>query len=269
MIINNVFYTYRLINYQTNYFYIGSTNDLVERNASHLLQLRNGTHFNYRLQNAYCDNVNFTMEQLSIHNTRNEAFQYEQFLIGLSLEDSKLLNLDFYGIHNISEETRKKQSMSGKLSFTNNPERKQYLSTITKERMKDIKLLEHLSTVAKKRNSCDEMRKKLSNIATELMRDSGRRNNLAIKATIQMQDPHNRELSRQGAIKQWENPEYREKRCRKIIVNGIEYPSIVEASIQLNVNKTTVRKRCLNNNNNKYNFIEKDNKCETITDMDS
>jgi len=180
------FYVYRLYNQQTDDFYLGFTSNPDKRKLQHFSSLQTGSHRNYRLQQSYYKNNNFIFEIISKHRSKDEAFNYEQFLISLSWGCSNLLNLDVYGVHYISEETKKK---------------------------------------------------------------------ISERALEQMRNPANREISRQGAIKQWENPAYRETRCRKVSADNVTYPSIIDAANAFGISPPGMRKWCLNPNKLNYHFI--------------
>lgn len=61
-------------------FYIGSTQDLDKRIKTHLRELKNGTHYNARFQNAWFDNEEYIINCFTF-STREEAYEQEEFLI--------------------------------------------------------------------------------------------------------------------------------------------------------------------------------------------
>lgn len=253
--LGSIFYVYEILNEETGQFYIGSTNNVPDRCSSHFRQLERNIHANERLQKAYNENPKFSLSIISDHPTHALAYEEEQERIALQWNNNNLLNNSVYGAHRISSVTRQKLSLAGKRSFDLNPARKQFLSALTKKRMKDPDFRKYLSELGLERVSNPSFKENLSALQRERMKSEELRKHLSNKTTIQMQAPEAREAARQGAKRQWLNPEFRIKRCRKISIDGVYYDSIVEASAKLGVNKVTIRQRCLSKYNDNYKFL--------------
>ena len=130
--------TYIWFNKETGEFYVGS-GDKDKRECDHLRTLENGRlnlrdengdpyyhHCNYKFQRAYNENQNFQFHFV-IMNSRKEAFAFEQIMLdvyygaALCLNIARYVELAMLG-KEVSEETRKKQSISIKKQIATLPE---------------------------------------------------------------------------------------------------------------------------------------------------
>lgn len=170
----NISGIYSIKNILNNKRYIGQTINLEKRKICHFHNLKNNSHFNYKLQkdfNEYGEN-NFLFEIL-VYCEPSGLTEYEQSFVNFYKSNIYNILLDCVNSQQgikISEETRKKMRIShlGK----NNPRYGKHLSEETREKISNKKSKENNPMFGKTgknhprfgKHHSDETKEKMSNI---------------------------------------------------------------------------------------------------------
>lgn len=101
---------YKITILQTGEFYIGSAANLRKRKTTHLHGLKNGTHYNRILQEAYLSGLEIRWEILEYCETREAAFDREQMELDRYRGNDLLLNTSFDARNAFNGTTRRSMS---------------------------------------------------------------------------------------------------------------------------------------------------------------
>ncbi len=216
--------------------------------------------------NEKCLNIRGAYEPGMLNRKMTEE-QKEKISIRMKKEfETGIRKPPMLGKH-FSDASRKKLSNSKKELYqsgyenpfknkTHSDEFKEYKSDLTKQQWSDPEFRARVSSCNKERWNDPGYKEKMTEISKERWNDPGYKEKMKVilkKAsntpeniekrlamqTDRMKDPHYRRLASEGAKKQWENPEYRESKCKKTTINGKEYNSLTEALENENIPKTT------------------------------
>lgn len=264
--------TYLLFNERSGYYYIGSTENAKRRLRDHLRELNAGTHKNVKFQNAYSKDSEFELEVVPLK-SREEAIALEQILIDNNRKDPKLLNLALdvqtprLGV-TANAETRERQSKAAKAFYANggtnsmegkihSPETKARLSAIAQEQFSTPETRAALSQRGKERFADQEQRVLTSQQTQEAMKDPELRKQLSESAKARWEDPEQRrrqsemaktrftdpeqlKYTQAAGRKAWADPAFREKKSRKVSVDGVIYESLTQAAEHFGISVATV-----------------------------
>ena len=200
---------YAFLHNSSQQAYVGSTENIYARVNSHKNDLLNNRHKNRNLQEAFNADPSFTLF-VQKTDTVEEALDKEQKLLDVLLPGGKLLNISpdarvpCKGIKK-TEEQRKLQS-----------------------------------EITKKQFCSEDARKKQSEAAKKQWEKPGYRENLKPVS----QTPEVLAKFSESLTNRWKNEEYRtfmaEVRTVGVVVDGVQYPSVEEASIALNKTKASI-----------------------------
>ena len=200
---------YALVHDSSQKAYVGSTENIYARVNKHKNDLLNNRHKNRNLQAAFNSDPSFTLF-VQKTDTVEEATAKEQKLLDTLLPEGRLLNISpnaevpCKGIKK-TEEQRKLQS-----------------------------------EITKKQFSSEDARKKQSEAAKKQWEKPGYRENLKPVS----QTPEVLAKFSESLTNRWKNEEYRtfmaEVRTVGVVVDGVQYPSVEEASIALNKTKASI-----------------------------
>lgn len=207
---------YLLHNQETGQTYVGSTGNNDYRRQQHLLQLKNGTHPNYKLQAAFNQNPNFDFVSVPMEE-REAAYDLEQAILNEYYRTPGFLNLSHdarAGAHSWTESSREKLRQAH-LGRKHTEETKAKMSASRMGRTFSEESIEKM----RNKPITPEFREKMSGIL------KGNQRGLGTK--------HSAESIRRRVEKQG-NP---------VTVNGVEYVSRGEAARALGVTVTTVTAR--------------------------
>ena len=203
---------YALVHDSSQKAYVGSTENIYARVNKHKNDLLNNRHKNRNLQAAFNSDPSFTLF-VQKTDTVEEATAKEQKLLDTLLPEGRLLNISpnaevpCKGIKK-TEEQRKLQS-----------------------------------EITKKQFSSEDARKKQSEAAKKQWQKPGFRENLKPRQL----SPEALAKATEAMNNRWKNEEFRTRMLNAakdkivgVIIDGIEYPSIEEASIALNKSKASI-----------------------------
>lgn len=258
---------YKLIDPITNEVrYIGKTiQKLNERLNLHLHPHNNDfTHRANWVRSLIKDNSKPIIEIIEECNDENWE-EREKFWI---LEYSKTCNLTNYSIggngsHFVKISTKEKMSITAKEKWLNE-DYKNKMSNMSKELWENEKHREKMSENKKELWKNEDYRNKMCNMSKELWKNEDYRKNRLTdeskekirqsKLNTKLSEDVKNKISR-ASKKLWENPEFKEKmkecsdKAKKIIIiNEIEYPSMKDAAIILNVDASTISRRIKSEN---------------------
>lgn len=210
--------TYILIHEQSDRLYVGSTDDLYSRINQHRTKLESSLHKNRNLQEAFDHDSNFSVTFLRTEN-KQQALGVEQQTLGAWADSGRLLNIA----------TDVNAAFSG-----------QQHSESTRALLRERTIVQFTS---------QEAREKHSLISKQLWEDPDYR--AKQKESVSRTSPEER--SRQAsemAKKAWDDPivrqklkAHRESRKIPVIVAGVEYPSVGDASAATGIPKPTLESR--------------------------
>ena len=109
---------YRITIVSTGEFYIGSAANLRKRKTTHLTDLKNGTHYNRRLQEAYSRGLELHWEVLEYSEDREIAFDKEQSELDKYLGSRLLLNRSTDARNSFSGMERAPMSVDSRLRLS-------------------------------------------------------------------------------------------------------------------------------------------------------
>lgn len=270
---------YMLHNYETGGYYLGSSCDLNRRLKDHTRELKAGKHKNYKLQAAYDNNPNFQAIPVPL-NDKQISVNVEDALIKENWGDPNLLNIAkdvqrFRLGSEVSQETKDKQSRAQKQLYASgyvNPMQgqkhsqeikdflrkkaiEQYQDPIQRklasdrgvERMSDPEHRKKISSAVKRTMNTPEVKAELTAAAIVRWQDPVQRTQLVNSAIARAATPEGKLNSSNGGKAAWNNPEFREKMTRKVIIDGVVYSSLTEAALAFNVSIATVKNRAESN----------------------
>lgn len=204
---------YALHHVATDKLYVGSTEDLYVRVNKHRTSLMAGEHRNRNMQAAFDLDPRFSLGFVKTE-TKEEALEIEQRLLDSLASTGRLLNIatnaEKPNLGVVYDEQRKAELRENTLTQFANEEARRRHSEISKEKWKDPEYL----------------KKRLAQEYTDEMRAN---NSAATK-------------------EKWKDPEYRDKlhhsrRGKPVIVDGVEYPSLNNASEVLGLSYSGLRSR--------------------------
>lgn len=203
---------YALIHTTSGQVYVGSTKDLYKRISQHRTALRASSHKNRNLQEAYDRDPRFNLTYKATE-TPEEALDVEQELITNLMSTGKLLN-------------RSPDARLANKGVALSEEAKEAIRQRTQEQFS--------SQEARRRHS-------------ELSRDKWQDPEYRAKQMGKPKSVQTRETISTIMKDKWKDPEYRKKmsggRAKPVVIDGIRYPSLTEASKQLQTPVTTLRSR--------------------------
>lgn len=223
---------YVIYHYNTEKIYVGSTHNLYNRINQHKQRLFNNTHRNKNLQNAFNIDKLLTFNFIKT-NTKEEAVNLEQEIINLSNKNI---------LFNIATDAR----LSGK-GLIKSVEQRKILSAKTKKQFESIEVRQKHSELSKQQWSNLDNLNKLE----QAMKQRGK--NPLFKKQL---SEKTKEL--------WKNKEYRDKlskalkgrKMQPININGIKYKSLREASVNLNLSRSAIKRRLYSDNPIFSNYVK-------------
>lgn len=207
--------TYALLHRSSGSAYVGSTSDLYHRLAQHNTDLRRGVHKNSNLQEAYDADPVFDLA-FAKASSKEEALKLEQTLITEHYGSGKLLNLA-------------PNAEKAALGLVHSDETKERLSQATTAQF-----------------STQEARDAQSERSKQLWQDPAFR---AKHEGAPLAEETKDKIS--DTVKdRWKDPEYRAKvaagraaNIKPVVLDGVSYPNIAEASRATGIPKTTLQSR--------------------------
>lgn len=206
---------------ETNKLYVGSTRDIVGRKNQHIRELKRNVHQNKDFQQAFNrdSRLNFFF---IITNTREEAFDHEQFILDQYFSKNMLFN-------------EAKDARRSNLNATNKVLSK--ISSSTKETWKDpIVRRNRIAGL----NRPDVIAKNVE-MNQQLWQDPDYRNKM-----IQLRNTEEYLIKAREA---------KRAKMKSVFVNGVIFDSVQDASRALRVKRHTVRERCKSEKFSGYYFI--------------
>lgn len=204
--------TYAICHPNSGKAYVGSTGNLYTRISQHRRNLIDGRHRNVDLQNAYDSDPNFDLV-FRTTNDRKEAYVIEQDLLDELMRKDGLFNRSQDAIvanrgSSLSEDRKLEIRESTMAQFSTEESRYRHSEIIRRKWQDPEYRAKHMGHDVK-----DQTKQIISSKLKEL----------------------------------WQDPEYRERmqrnRGKPITIDGVEYPSFLAASRQLNIPESTLRYR--------------------------
>jgi len=267
---SNLTGAYVLTHTESGKVYIGSTSDFNKRRSSHIGHLKANIHGNRNLQECYNTSPHFHFKFYLTGRTndteaRQKAFDLEQEMLDHYSGTNNLLNRSPNSRTNkgvvATEETRVKISAASKLSWANNAIRDRILTSrkteeaITKRTLSRKALWEDPNFKTKISNSrkalwgTQEYKDKMA--ASRINNDVNSKISLASKKM--WSDSEFKTKMSSSMLSKWDDPIFREKMLsshknyfKPVIIDGVRYESLKEASIATGVCETTIIGRCKN-----------------------
>lgn len=259
------YHTYTLIYPDLNLHYIGSTDGIRKRWLRHIKELKENRHHNVNMQRLYNNGYLPQIGQIFSHKTREEAYLMEKQVIELNLPKGILLNILIGG--------------RGGDALTNNPNRADIISRISttlKTKMSELSEDERKAKFGLKgerngmfgKTHTPEVRKYLSE--NNIGRTSPNKGIPMSKDryAMHMIAMSNRDISgeKNPFYGKSHSEETREKirlkatgrestAMKSVSIDNTIYPSYTHASNAMNISLTTVRHRCLSDNDKFKNWI--------------
>ena len=211
---------YVIVHPLTRQVYVGSTENLATRKYKHLWHIKNGTHRNSKIKEAFqrnpVENVFFFIWPT---NTRDEAYDIEQQFLDASINSDKSLN--------IASNAR----LNGK-DVVRSPELRKRISKAVKEKWQDPNHRELKSRLAKEYMANSENKQRMIERVTEVCNRPEFKAKQAEIANQQWSDPEARKRKSEEVKKYFQNPENLKKhylahqhRGKTISVDGVLFPS--------------------------------------------
>lgn len=216
---------YILTHLRSKAIYIGSSGDLTRRLRAHRSLCVRGVNPNKGIQEAYDSDPRFSVLFI-LTPTRDKGYDLEQELIDQHLRDGvQLLNT----------------SLDARVPGLGH--------VVTEGHREKLRQLRSSAQVT------EETREKLRKLGIERMEDPNIRANLKEKALKQWESPEAREAARLRHLGRKHTPEAiknmvdgRKHLFKPVVVEGVTYDNLKEASRALNTPYSTLKHRCVSNN---------------------
>lgn len=251
-------YVYKIINKETEKYYVGSTINLKQRIARHFSELRSNKHHNFVLQddyNKFGDN-SFTIEIVKVFNTDDEAKILEQKIIDenydviYNLGKYATYGKDLVSYHPKHEEISLKHSINTKYKYCHMSDaEKKYISEMfsgkknpmygkhhTKEAIKKIKDANYGRIPYNKDKTLEEC------FGKEKAKSIREKESSFAKTRIGKLNPfYGKSHSKETKLKISNANKGKIPPNRyKVKINGIVYPALTIAAKELGLNPSTV-----------------------------
>lgn len=245
---------YIILNSTDGHFYVGSSFDIFRRVAAHRCMLSSNTHRCKKLQNSY-NNTNKAMIDICVIflDTREEAYEIEQYILDFYKGDDKLTNSATNAL------------LAGK-DRINNDEFRRKMSLYNKNRIVSQETRNKLSVAGMGRKMSDQTKKLLIKINTGRTVSQETRNKISLAQKGKIIKPETilkisaklRGVPRSQATKDKislshkNNPRFNIDvlknnnilKSKSVSINGIKYNSINDAARNLNSSGICVSNRC-------------------------
>ena len=258
--------TYFIVHKPTGSFYVGSTENIINRKSGHLSLLRRGIHYNKKLQDLWTSSNDESLWEWTavIFNTRQEAYDEEQKNLDKYRDSPLLLNIAKDSQSPVSSilerEELLRRSREGRIKAFDNlseEEKKEYLSKL---RQGALNRWENAESREAWRGAGNPFSKKIcvNGVVYGSMKEASAALGICDKTLRHLaKDPRypNYSFVDDGKKKddRWEAPGRRERisganngSSKKVSIDGVVYDTIKLAAEAIGVDTGTVRRRALN-----------------------
>lgn len=260
-VLNTGYGFYSITIEKSGFIYLGSTRNISNRISHHIGKLRRNMHYNKKLQDAYNLNKKIIID-CRFTETREEAYDIEQEEVNKLWGSNLLCNVS-KDVRSVVETMHTEKANNKRLITTNKEDFIKSQSERTIEQWKNPEF----------RNSAISLRK--TKIYIDKLKATLHSEEIKNKAKAATQTTEYKENASKNTKKLWEDPIYREKtlsnrdpekiklknmlRRKPLLINGNNYNSAKEASLELNYTSASISRLARDPSNLNFKYIERNN----------